>query len=105
MSDPKLLDVHGALSALLFATQKEMEPYNVEVELRYRSRIYLEVLIDVPNHKVRQIVVDRLNRGVLWGKYDYRFRLVTHSPNAPDGPQTVSATVDLHHDQRKKVAA
>lgn len=81
MSKPSvsLMEVHNALSHLLFAVKEAMNPYYVDVRIDYNQYTYITVSIEcyVPRF---QLVVDRLKHGVLWGDYNYRFRMIGHPP-------------------------
>lgn len=90
------LDLHGALSNLLFAIKEELGP-GVDVRLSYSDGLYLEAIVSCRPHK-RQSVVDQLTHGVLWGPYDYRFKGVAY-PTMPVDPWDwieLRAIVDLH---------
>lgn len=81
MSKPRvsLMEVHSALSHLIFAVSEAMEPYCVDVRVSYNKWTYITLSIEcyVPRF---QLVVDRLKHGILWGDYNYRFKMIGHPP-------------------------
>lgn len=103
-----MMDVHGALSSLLYAANEELRSLGATCELRYRSETYLSLEVEIRSctDSDRQIknaraVVDRLRHGILWGEYDYRFGMISHPcwEHVEDGYESifVTASVDLHH--------
>ena len=92
-----MMDVHGALGRLLHAVQEDM-PAGCVVELRYNRDTYLEVVVECTKRTI-QTVVDRLTHGVVWGHYDFRFRLVGRPIGDFDEFERlyVTALVDLSH--------
>lgn len=88
----RLIDVHSALSHLLHACQEEF-PFAF-VTLTYDNFVGLQVRVEAPLAK-RQLVVDRLNHGVLNGPYDYRFTSVSYRPTCTKPTQEIWATVSL----------
>lgn len=87
-----MMDVHSALSHLLFAIDQDM-PVGTAVRASYDQHCYLQIEVETTLQR-RQLVVDRLVRGILWGPYDYRFKLVGCSVG--DEPrQYVTAMVDM----------
>lgn len=102
-----LSDVHSELSCLLFATQEGLKDLGVSVKIEYNQYTYLDVLVEVWGTrdmvKRVQAVVDRLNHGILWDGYDYRFRGVSHLTNANIEAFTsceVRASVNLRDSKR-----
>jgi hypothetical protein len=100
------MDVHGALSHLVFATGKAMEPFAVDVRVEWRDHTYLTLYIECRAGRA-QAVIDRLRHGFLHGPYDYRFSMIGW-PGAENVAKlhplydyvTVSAQPDLCHDMR-----
>lgn len=94
------MDVHNALSHLVFAVDQALEPFIVEVKAEWQSHTYLSVEVGCYGRNV-QPIADRLCHGVLQGPYDYRFR-VSHPMHSHDDEWTwVKAYPDLQHDDRK----
>lgn len=111
-----LMEVHGALSSLLYAANEELKGLGAICELSYRPGTYLELQVEIwgrADHarsiKNAQAVVDRLRHGILWGEYDYRFDMISHPQwehVEPDyEPICVTAKVDLCHDRRELYAS
>jgi len=87
------MDLHSALSKLLFAVDQAM-PHGCNVEARYAQSTYLSVLVECPaRHK--QVVIDRLQHGILWGPFNYRFSSLSYSTSDPSDWQTVTGYLDL----------
>lgn len=95
----RLIEIHAELARLLHAVREEL-PISCDVTLSYDFDTYLEVVVDCPIRH-RQLVVDRLSRGVLNGPYDYRFSAVQYSPTDDSARQWVRAAVNLHHDGKR----
>lgn len=100
-------DVHSELSSLLYAVQEGLKDFGVTVEIRYNQYTYLDVMIDIwatsDNERMRvkiEGIVARLQHGILWGEYDYRFQGVAHPTlEHLDGYDKfeIVARVDLGH--------
>lgn len=69
---PSLMDVHGALSNLVFAVRQNLEPLWTRVHAEWQNGTYLSVVVECRGKNVQEIA-DRLSHGVLQGDYDYRF--------------------------------
>lgn len=96
-----LLDIHAALSTLIFAVKEELDPFIVDVQLRYRDSTYLCVVIEC-RERHKQAIIDRLAHGVLWGPYDYRFQLSYSTIPVGDHDWTfIEAYPNMHWDQKK----
>lgn len=95
-----LMDVHGALSHLVFAVKQCLEPLPVDVEADYNNTTYLSLLVSCRGKDVQKIA-DRLNHGVLQGEYDYRFRVAYSTGCDPNEWTWVRAYPDLMHDHRR----
>ena len=88
------MDLHSALSTLLFAVNQAL-PRGCHVEARYSQSTYLSVVVECKaRHK--QLVIDRLHHGILWGPFNYRFS-VSYSTNDPSDDQVVTGHLDLHN--------
>jgi hypothetical protein len=104
----KLSEVHSELSCILFAVQEGLKDLDVTVEIDYNQHTYLGVKVDLwPHPSAREMrkkiiaVVARLQHGILWGEYDYRFTGVSHPPLDSNleawERYEVRATLDLFH--------
>lgn len=95
-----LMDVHGALSHLVFAVGQTLLPLNVLVSAGWEQGTYLHVSVEC-REKDRQMVVDRLSHGALSEQYDYRFS-VSHPTGEKDGNAwlVVRAYPDMSHDDK-----
>lgn len=107
----KLMDVHSELSSILFAVRKEFEGVGgmLDFELRYREGIYLQLQSSYwgtaeQKKKITEILTLRLQQGILWGEYDYRFEGISYSTHFTDHvePHYLTATVDLNHWPHRK---
>lgn len=92
---PSMMDVHGALSSLLFAVKEELGGLGWPT-LSYSEGVYLQIHIET-REKHREAVVAKLAHGVLWGPFNYRFKCIGYPTGniAPDDSISVSAMVDL----------
>lgn len=101
MSSPRvsLMDVHSALSHLVFAVKQNLEPMYVGVKAEWENYTYLVVEVECRGKDVQKIA-DRLSHGVLQGDYDYRFRVSYPINPEPDAWVNVRAYPDLGHDDR-----
>lgn len=96
-----LFDVHGSLSALVFAVNKALDPIMCEVTAQWKNGTYLSITVEV-RAKHKQLVIDRLSHGVLVDDYDYRFSLsYATMPEEPDDWIFITAYPDMHHDDRR----
>ena len=95
-----LMEVHGALSHLVFAVGQTLQPLNVHISASWEPLVYLYVAIEC-REKDRQMVVDRLAHGALSEGYDYRFS-VSFPTGETDGNAwiVVKAYPDLSHDDK-----
>lgn len=89
------MDLHSALSSLLFAVDQEMGPLGF-VRISYSEYVYLQVHVEC-RRKNRDAVVAKLHHGVLWGPFDYRFRYISYPTmgEQPDDFIEVSAMIDI----------
>jgi len=91
-----MMDIHGALSTLLFAVNEEIEPWG-QVSVTYDNSLYLQLVIET-RAKHMQRISDILMHGVLWGPFNYRFRLVSMPQGyEPDAWVTMGAKIDMHY--------
>lgn len=93
---PSMMDVHRALSSLLFAAKEELGHLGYP-RLTYSEGVYLQIHIET-REKYRDAVVAKLQHGILWGPFDYRFKCIgypTMGRMEPDDATEVSAMVDL----------
>lgn len=96
-----LFEVHGALASLVYAVKKTMEPLMVDVRAHWQNGIYLTITVEC-KAKHKQIVIDRLQHGVLCDGFDYRFGV--GYPTMPEHPEdyvVVTGYPDIHHDHRR----
>lgn len=91
-NQPSMMDVHGALSSLLFAVKEELGGMGWPT-LSYSEGVYLQIHIET-RQKYRDAVVAKLAHGVLWGPFDYRFKFISYATGNID-PISISAMVDL----------
>lgn len=96
-----LMDVHGSLSHLVFAVRENLKPLWVTVTAEWSDHTYLSVLVECRGKDV-QMIADRLNHGVLQGKYDYRFTVSYGTGREPNEWTWVRAYPDLMHDHRQQ---
>lgn len=93
---PSMMDVHGALSSLLFAVKEELGHLGYP-RLTYSEGVYLQIHIET-REKHRDAVVAKLQHGILWGPFDYRFKCISYPTMGAMDPvdrTEVSAMVDL----------
>lgn len=93
---PSMMDVHSELSSLLFAVKEELGHLGYP-RLTYSEGVYLQIHIET-REKYRDAVVAKLQHGILWGPFDYRFKCIgypTMGRMEPDDATEVSAMVDL----------
>jgi len=100
------MGVHGALSHLVFAVSKSFEDCCVTCRVEWRNSTYLTLLVECRAGEAQR-VMDRLRHGILWGEYDYRFRMlgwagaeVVAKLHPLYDTVTISAQPDLSHDMR-----
>lgn len=100
MPKVSLMDVHSTLSHLSFAVVQTLKPLNVGVKVMWDQWTYLSVLVEC-YERDKQMVIDRLSHGVLYGEYDYRF-LVSYPTGKIDPTDwvTVKAYPDMSHDDK-----
>lgn len=101
MSRVSLMDVHSTLSHLIFAVSETLKPLNVGVKATWDQYTYLSVHVDC-YERDKQMVIDRLSHGALYGEYDYRFSCSypTWKINPMDWV-TVKAYPDMSWDDKK----
>ena len=104
MQRASFYDIHHELSHLLHAAKKEFQDiYNVFCKLTYDEHVYL-VLELTCYAKDQRKVVDRLQHGILHGRYDYRFLGIAYQTiyeNTPYHERVwINATVDLKNSKR-----
>ena len=101
-------DVHSELSSLIHAAEEYLKDLDCAVKIEYDQVTYLNLVVEVwgaqPRSKRVQAVVDRLQHGILWGEYDYRFRMITRPLSDPESyrPTEVRASLDLSHWPHRK---
>lgn len=95
-----LMEVHSALSHLVFAVGQALMTLNVRVSACWEQHTYLCVEVEC-REKDRQMVVDRLSHGALTEQYDYRFS-VSHPTGETDQNAwvVVRAYPDMGHDDK-----
>lgn len=92
--DITAMDLHGALSTMLFAIDQELGPLGYP-RLSYTRDLYLQVHVECLFKQAEEVSA-RLSHGVLWGPFDYRFRCIGRPLGCdPDDRIEVSAMVDL----------
>lgn len=102
----RLGDVHSELSCILYAARQEFSDVGgmLGFRLSYDESTYLDLTIEfwgtaAEKKRIAEILVLRLQRGIMVGGYDYRFRSVSHNSWFTDEiePHYVVANVDLCH--------
>lgn len=94
-----LMDVHGALSRVVFAVSDNLKPLWVDVSAQWQNFAYLSIRIECRGKDVQK-VVDRLTHGVLQAEYDYRFTCSYPTRPDPEDWVVVTAYPNLQHDDR-----
>ena len=92
-----MMEVHGALASLVHGVKEELPDY-CQVEVLWRQGTYLSVIVECYAKDITR-VVSQLQHGIVWGHYDYRFRMIC-SPAEKHDPLdwiTIDASVDLSH--------
>jgi hypothetical protein len=106
MEPVPLGDVHSELSCILYAARQELRDVGgmLGFDLRYSESTYLSLVIEFwgsasEKKRICEILVLRLQRGLIFGEHDYRFRGISHSTNFTDHiePHYLSASLDLGH--------
>lgn len=91
-----MMDVHGALSNLLFAVKEDLDGMGYP-RLTYSDGVYLQIHIET-RERYRDAIVAKLQHGILWGPFDYRFKCISYPTMGamePNDATEVSAMVDL----------
>jgi hypothetical protein len=75
-----------------------------DIEISYHDQIGIQLKIGVwgtaeQKKRLTELVVLRLQRGIIWGEYDYRFRGVSYGTHYDESykPHWILATLDLQH--------
>lgn len=94
-----LMDIHGALSCLLHAAQTEFLGHLIQIS--YNPYTYLQLEVEVSTQAQSDRVALILQRGIIHGPYDYRFRSVAVPLGYDDHERRmITASLDLCHERR-----